>query len=221
MKLKEILTYDGRTRRVGDRVVCKFGGPGEIVGLVSASLIVVNLDTGETKTLDACYVEDPGPTLAEWNGQPGMVAFADLPKDLLNDVFTAQETIPMEELEAACRENLDRSEPPVCPNKSCQDYCASYALGKPRVYLLEGRGSWYAKDSRNGDWYCELCGGICQDGVWRWECRDCHSLVGAGNLTGLFVPHLCQTCHNAATERYRAAGNICRLCGHTRNNCCC
>lgn len=69
---------------------------------------------------------------------------------------------------------------------------------------------------------CQRCGSYMVDGEWVMKCHSCGKVVTSEeNLHGLFVPHLCIDCQRAATAADRAAGNICRMCGQTHNNCSC
>ncbi len=69
---------------------------------------------------------------------------------------------------------------------------------------------------------CEACGASCQacgkdEQHWHWTCQQCGCSVEAGQLKGMFVPHLCSECLKKETEK----AGTCSLCGQPRNLCCC
>lgn len=69
---------------------------------------------------------------------------------------------------------------------------------------------------------CESCGGYTDGkGNWKHVCVACGTEVKPGELTGLFVPHLCKDCMRATVEADKKAGRVCSLCRRPYSLCCC
>jgi hypothetical protein len=64
---------------------------------------------------------------------------------------------------------------------------------------------------------CESCGGELIDGAWVHKCKMCGTIVEPGQLSGLFVPHLCDTC----IAIRRANDHKCSMCRKPMIDCCC
>lgn len=90
-------------------------------------------------------------------------------------------------------------------------------ISLPKVYAAT-----YAQDLYPGSIArCEGCGGYTDGKTWWHRCAACKADVEPGTLTGLFVPHNCQSCERTLTEENYASGNVCSMCRKARNQCCC
>ena len=100
-----------------------------------------------------------------------------------------------------------------CPN--CQEHVEKYCNGNHRVI-----------ERLNGEIMCEFCGGRRVEGElggihWIYKCGCCGDIVPTGKLRGLFIPHLCASCHDKAIQADRARGNFCYKCRRVYAQCCC
>ena len=68
---------------------------------------------------------------------------------------------------------------------------------------------------------CERCGGHTNGTDWKHVCKSCGKEVQPGELTGLFVPHLCVTCEKRKADEQIARGAVCRGCSKPFARCCC
>lgn len=109
-----------------------------------------------------------------------------------------------------------------CGNPRCAERISKYGEGYHRVYDLPQKYVMTHPAFPNATAACQSCGAFLVDGVWILKCHKCGKVLPMGErLVALFVPHLCPECHTAETEAARKSGDICRMCGATRNNCCC
>jgi hypothetical protein len=92
-----------------------------------------------------------------------------------------------------------------CPTQRCIDMILQYGERHNRV-------------SGNR---CESCGGIFKDGKWEHKCVTCKKEVNPGELTGLFVPHLCISCKEVLFKKERESGQVCSMCRQVYSNCYC
>ncbi len=68
---------------------------------------------------------------------------------------------------------------------------------------------------------CSMCGGYTNGKDWVHQCASCDKLLGPGELKGLFVPHLCADCEQAAADDCIRRGHVCTLCRKPYSRCCC
>lgn len=110
-----------------------------------------------------------------------------------------------------------------CDTPSCMKLWANEAetrkrcISLPRVYDATYEQGLYPGSIAR----CEGCGGYSDGKTWWHRCATCRADVEPGTLTGLFVPHNCRKCESEISEKNRASGNVCSLCGKPRNQCCC
>ena len=68
---------------------------------------------------------------------------------------------------------------------------------------------------------CQFCGGYTDGTTWWHTCQECKKIVNPGELTGLFVPHVCEECSIILTQKERKSGKVCSMCRQVYRNCCC
>ena len=107
-----------------------------------------------------------------------------------------------------------------CTTQRCRDSIAKYGERYHRVY---DRGDDRGKPSFMPDAIaqCEGCGGYTNGTTWKHTCQKCGKDVDPGQLTGLFVPHLCHDCERTIAEKEKTSGNVCLMCRQPRSRCCC
>ncbi len=95
-----------------------------------------------------------------------------------------------------------------CPTPRCNEY---------------GRADHvYPEPAKPGTFRCDACGGQTTDGeTWIHKCARCGVIVKPGELTGLFVPHLCRPCEEAVAKEDVARGHVCGMCRKPYSRCCC
>jgi len=95
------------------------------------------------------------------------------------------------------------------------------------IKAIEEYGEHYhgVHDGRTSEYRarCERCGAKYYGAtdVWVSRCSKCQKIVKAGELVGLFVPHLCTECLDETRKEQRKKGEICKLCKSVYADCCC
>lgn len=105
-----------------------------------------------------------------------------------------------------------RCETPRCI-ETIQKYGENY---NDVVTLTDGwGGDKSAKD------ICQFCGVYHNGERSVSKCQDCGTEVPLGQLTGLFVPSVCQPCMRKTVEQEEARGAVCGMCRKAYSLCCC
>ncbi len=100
-----------------------------------------------------------------------------------------------------------------CATPRCIELIANYGESYHRVYDEQNASTVIAK--------CEGCGGKFNGDIWLHVCQKCKVDVNPGELTGLFVPHLCRLCEQKVANNEIACGSVCRMCHKPYSRCCC
>lgn len=109
-----------------------------------------------------------------------------------------------------------------CVTEECAASLAKYGEHYHAVYDLDPTDENGRYPNTGAIAFCERCGGYTVDGkAWIHRCKKCGVDVAPRALTGLFVPHLCSACEQAAANAEIARGAVCRRCHQPNNRCCC